>query len=185
MEFHSLFKSRLCLIYQLVTLIFWWENLLGSQTGQIYILKKKKCLHVLLTVVLSILSIPPSGDAGAPRLGCCSPSSAAALWLLKKLGPSSPPGTPAGWWDHPTSLTSPCSVTRHWGRGRRIRLFSCKLLMEEIKPLNQTLRERTYGWPMSRMWTKQIHPSFAPNCWTTEQLSKILPVTMSVWAMHI
>ena len=49
-----------------------------------------------LTVVLSILSVPPSGDAGAPRLGCCSPSLAAALWLLKKPKLSSPLGTPAG-----------------------------------------------------------------------------------------
>lgn len=52
--------------------------------------------NVSICPLLSILSIPPSGDAGAPRLGCYSLSSAAALWLLKKLGLSSPPGTPGG-----------------------------------------------------------------------------------------
>lgn len=159
---HALLKSSFWLIYLRIYFEVKpkFENTFMSVLWQQMAVKYKfticepltKEICALLTVVTSILSIPPSGVAGAPRLGCYSLSSAAALWLLKKPGPSWPPGTPAGWWDRPRSPTSPCSETWHQGRWAWISVSLFKLLMAGKKWLLQL-------WPVSRKWMEEFHLS--------------------------
>lgn len=88
-----------------------------------------------VTPWLHCLLVPPSGGAGAPHSSCCWPSSAVAPWLLRRPELSSPPGTPAGLWDHRTSLTSPYSAkdqrTSEW-EDRQVDTTTGKSMLHEV-----------------------------------------------------